>query len=165
MILFRACKRQNVKKNIPIRVATSAERYCGGEQNKVKKNNMECPLAILHPKNNRKFHKSTITWDVLNAPADKYSQISCKRMQRKLAFNLLSAAEIHEIILLRKLSSAAPCGHRLRCRYQNSGGGYSVASYILSSLREERLGEKGGAFLNGKEGRVGFRKILCKNLS
>ena len=32
MILFRACKRQNVKKNIPIRVATSAERYCGGEQ-------------------------------------------------------------------------------------------------------------------------------------
>ena len=30
---------------------------------------------------------------------------------------------------------------------------------------EERLGEKGGAFLNGKEGRVGFRKILCKNLS
>ena len=30
--------------------------------------------------------------------------------------------------------------------------------YILSSLREERLGEKGGAFLNGKEGRVGFRK-------
>ena len=80
-------------------------------------------------------------------------------MQRKLAFNLLSAAEIHEIILLRKLSSAAPCGHRLRCRYQNSGGGYSVASYILSSLREERLGEKGGAFLNGKEGRVGFRKM------
>ncbi len=41
---------------------------------------------------------------------------------------------------------------------------YSVASNILSSLREERLGEKGGAFLNGKEGRVGFRKILCKNL-
>ena len=35
---------------------------------------------------------------------------------------------------------------------------YSRASYILSSLREERLGEKGGAFLNGKEGRVGFRK-------
>ena len=49
-------------------------------------------------------------------------------------------------ILLRKQSSAAPCGHRLRCRYQNSGGGYSVASYILSFLREERLGEKGGAF-------------------
>ena len=24
---------------------------------------------------------------------------------------------------------------------------------------EERLGEKGGAFLNGKEGRVGFRKM------
>ena len=35
---------------------------------------------------------------------------------------------------------------------------WSVASYILSFLRKERLGEKGGAFLNGKEGRVGFRK-------
>ena len=40
---------------------------------------------------------------------------------------------------------------------------YSVASYILSSLREERLGEKGGAFLNGKEGRVGFRPVLLNN--
>ena len=65
-------------------------------------------------------------------------------------------------ILLRKLSSAAPCGHRLRCRYQNSGGGYSVASYILSSLREERLGEKGGAFFNGKEGRDDFRTTFLK---
>ncbi len=64
--------------------------------------------------------------------------------------------------LLRRYSSAAPCGHRLRCRYPNSGGGYSVASYILSSLREERLGEKGGAFLNGKEGRVGFRKSYVR---
>ena len=27
----------------------------------------------------------------------------------------------------------------------------------LSSLREERLGEKGGAFFNGKEGRDDFR--------
>ena len=35
---------------------------------------------------------------------------------------------------------------------------WSVASYILSFLRKERLGEKGGAFLKGKEGRVGFRK-------
>ena len=26
-------------------------------------------------------------------------------------------------------------------------------------MREERLGEKGGAFLKGKEGRVGFRKM------
>ena len=34
---------------------------------------------------------------------------------------------------------------------------YSVASYIISFLRKERLGEKSGAFLNGKEGRVGFR--------
>ena len=46
---------------------------------------------------------------------------------------------------------------------------YSVAvlstegGYILSSLREERLGEKGGAFLNGKEGRVGFRPVLLIN--
>ena len=37
-------------------------------------------------------------------------------------------------------------------KYSTKGG------YILSSLREERLGEKGGAFLKGKEGRVGFRK-------
>ena len=27
-----------------------------------------------------------------------------------------------------------------------------LGGYILSSLREERLGEKGGAFLKGKEG-------------
>ena len=57
-------------------------------------------------------------------------------------------------------------------------GGANIApegGYILSSLRflsptrgtegvvktiEERLGEKGGAFLKGKEGRVGFRKKL-----
>ena len=42
---------------------------------------------------------------------------------------------------------------RRRGRKVSTEGGY-----ILSSLREERLGEKGGAFLNGKEGRVGFRK-------
>ena len=35
---------------------------------------------------------------------------------------------------------------------------YSTASYILSFLRKERLGEKGGAFFNGKEGRDDFRK-------
>ena len=40
---------------------------------------------------------------------------------------------------------------------------YSVAvpstegGYILSFLRKERLGEKSGAFLKGKERRVGFR--------
>lgn len=41
----------------------------------------------------------------------------------------------------------SPLGHRLRCRYQNSGGGYSVASYILSSLRflPPRRGPKGVA--------------------
>ena len=42
---------------------------------------------------------------------------------------------------------------RRRGRKVSTEGGY-----ILSSLREERLGEKGGAFLKGKEGRVGFRK-------
>ena len=57
--------------------------------------------------------------------------------------------------------------------YSTKGG------YILSFLRflstgnggteggvktiEERLGEKGGAFLNGKEGRVGFRNMLLNN--
>ena len=60
--------------------------------------------------------------------------------------------------MLRRYLSAAPCGHRLRCLYQNSGGGYSIASYILSFLRKKRLGEKGGAFFNGKEGRDDFRK-------
>ena len=47
---------------------------------------------------------------------------------------------------------------------------YSVAvpstggRFILSSLREERLGEKGGAFFNGKEGWDDFRKtLLLKN--
>jgi len=39
---------------------------------------------------------------------------------------------------------------------------YSAASYILSFLRKERLGEKGGAFFNGKEGRDDFRKIKIK---
>ena len=81
-----------------------------------------------------------IVIDYYDAPADKQSQFYCV-----------------------KLSSAAPCGQRLRCRYQNSGGGYSVASYILSSLREERLGEKGGAFFNGKEGRDDFRTSYNKN--
>ena len=38
-------------------------------------------------------------------------------------------------------------------RFQVPEGGY-----ILSSLRKERLGEKGGAFLNGKEGWDDFRK-------
>ena len=33
------------------------------------------------------------------------------------------------------------------------------------SLREERLGEKGGAFFNGKEGRVDFRKTVRKSIS
>ena len=42
---------------------------------------------------------------------------------------------------------------RRRGRNVSTKGGY-----ILSSLRKERIGEKGGAFLNGKEGRVGFRK-------
>ena len=53
--------------------------------------------------------------------------------------------------LLRKQSSAAPCGHRLRCRYQNSGGGYSVASYILPS-EEEGLVRGGAPFGKGDGG-------------
>ena len=40
--------------------------------------------------------------------------------------------------------------------YSTKGG------YILSSLREERLGEKGGAFFNGKEGRDDFRTPFLK---
>ena len=42
---------------------------------------------------------------------------------------------------------------RRRGRKVSTKGGY-----ILSSLRKERLGEKGGAFFNGKEGRDDFRK-------
>ena len=46
---------------------------------------------------------------------------------------------------------------------------FSFREWFLSPTRgtegvvktiEERLGEKGGAFLKGKEGRVGFRKSL-----
>ena len=37
----------------------------------------------------------------------------------------------------------------------------SVASYILSFLRKERLGEKGGAFFNGKEERDDYRKKIA----
>ena len=45
-----------------------------------------------------------------------------------------------------------PLGRDRWGRYSTKGG------YILSSLREERLGVKGEAFLNGKERRIGFRK-------
>ena len=38
------------------------------------------------------------------------------------------------------------------------GKNSTKGGYILSFLRKERLGEKGGTFFNGKEGRVGFRK-------
>ena len=41
---------------------------------------------------------------------------------------------------------------------ERSGSEHRVGRFPPSSLREERLGEKGGAFLKGKEGRVGFRK-------
>ena len=51
-------------------------------------------------------------------------------------------------------SRTLPQGRDRWGKYSTKGG------YILSSLREERLGEKGGAFLKGKEGRVGFRKKL-----
>ena len=43
---------------------------------------------------------------------------------------------------------------------ERSGSEHRRAVNILSFLRKERLGEKGGAFLNGKEGRVGFRTVL-----
>lgn len=39
------------------------------------------------------------------------------------------------------------------------------SGYILSSLREERLGEKDGAFYNGIEGRVDFRITVRKPMS
>ena len=45
-----------------------------------------------------------------------------------------------------------PLGRDRWGRYSTEGG------YILSFLRKERLGEKGGAFFNGKEGRDDFRK-------
>ena len=48
--------------------------------------------------------------DCYDALADKHSQISSKRTQRKFTFNLLSAAEIHRIILLRQHPTPAPCG-------------------------------------------------------
>ena len=38
------------------------------------------------------------------------------------------------------------------------GKNSTKGGYILSFLRKERLGEKSGAFFQGKEGRVGFRK-------
>ena len=69
------------------------------------------PIGNPSPMNKQNLIISVFVCDAL---ADKRSQISCKRMQRKLAFNLLSAAEIHEITLLRRHLSAAPCGHRLR---------------------------------------------------
>ena len=37
------------------------------------------------------------------------------------------------------------------------GQNSTKCGYILSFLRKERLGEKGGAFFNGKEGRDDFR--------
>ena len=43
---------------------------------------------------------------------------------------------------------------------ERSGSEHRRCGYILSSLREERLGEKGGAFFNGKEGRDDFRKTF-----
>ena len=50
-----------------------------------------------------------------------------------------------------------PAGEGQGGRHSTKGG------YILSSLRKERLGEKGGAFFNGKEGRDDFRKSYYKN--
>ena len=58
-------------------------------------------------------------------------------------------------------------GEKVELSLQERRRGRKVSTeggYILSSLREERLGEKGGAFLKGKEGRVGFRKDTPINL-
>ena len=71
--------------------------------------------------------------DSNNAPADKQSQFYCVNNHRQPLVGTGSAG------------------------WPKLWQSYSAASYILSSLRKERLGEKGGAFLNGKEGRVGFR--------
>ena len=54
-------------------------------------------------------------------------------------------------------------GEKVELSLQERRRGRKVSTkggYILSFLRKERLGEKGGAFLKGKEGRVGFRKSL-----
>ena len=45
---------------------------------------MECPLAILHPKNNKQnLVISVFVWDALNAPADKQSQFYCVNNHRQ----------------------------------------------------------------------------------
>ena len=41
---------------------------------------------------------------------------------------------------------------------ERSGSEHRLGRFPPSLLRKERLGERGGAFLKGKEGRVGFRK-------
>ena len=42
---------------------------------------------------------------------------------------------------------------------ERSGSEHRVGRFSPSLLRKERLGEKGGAFFNGKEGRDDFRKL------
>jgi len=73
-----------------------------------------------------------------DAPADKQSQFYCVNTYRK-PFRAQAPLPIPKLY-----------------------GSYSGHSYILSSLREERLGEKGGAFFNGKEGRDDFRNSYVR---
>ena len=65
MILFRACKRQNVK-NILIRATTSAERYCNEEQKyKIMKSYFSTkPGATFFLGNSRTlvYHKDDAVW-------------------------------------------------------------------------------------------------------
>ena len=61
-------------------------------------------------------------------------------------------------------SQPAQHGAGLRCPANHKAKRFRApeCGYIHSSLREERLGEKGGAFFNGKEGRDDFRTPFLK---
>lgn len=61
---------------------------------------LKAKASILQTQVDWEYH-GVIVLDYYDAPADKQSQISCKRTQRNFTFNLLSAVEIHRIILLR----------------------------------------------------------------
>lgn len=65
-----------------------------------------------------------------DAPADKQSQISSKRTQRKFTFNLLSAAEIHRIILLRQTLNTSPLRVKTPLVLPKLWQSRIVASYI-----------------------------------
>lgn len=71
------------------------------------------------------------------------SQISCKRTQRKFTFNLLSAAEIHRIILLRQTLNTSPLRVKTPLVLPKLWQSRSAASYILPSEEEGLV--RGGA--------------------